>query len=109
QGAAREIDVVAQPALDGERAQADQGYRDRDAVRPFPLADEVVVRILEELYHIEIASTLRRPMYRRSKSRRVKKAAVKRLAPRPINKETPNPLTEPVPNDRRMIAVHMTV
>jgi hypothetical protein len=54
QRAAGEVDVVAQPAPDGERAQADQGQGDRDDIRPLPLADEVVVRILEELDHIEI-------------------------------------------------------
>src|SRR5207302_641155 len=62
QGAAGEVEVVAQPAPDGERAEADQGEGDRDDIGPLPLADEVVVRTPKELDHIEIVSTFRRPM-----------------------------------------------
>jgi hypothetical protein len=61
QGAAREVDVVAQ-ALRGQRHDADERDESREHVRPPAVADEVVVRVAKDLDHMEIVSTFRRPM-----------------------------------------------
>src|SRR4029077_12466503 len=105
QGATREVDPVAQAAPGHHGPDTGQDEEDRDDVGPGAPADEVEVGVLEELEHggqIESDSRLRGPMYSRSKSNRVKKTAVKRLAAIPIIRVTAKPLTGPVPNWKRM-------
>ena len=48
---AGEVDVVPETAPGHERAETEQREGDGDVVGPLPLADEVVVRVLEELDH----------------------------------------------------------
>src|SRR5262249_8266188 len=51
QRAPGEVEVVTETAMEGERAEPDQREHGRGDVGPLPLADEVVVRVLEELDH----------------------------------------------------------
>ena len=56
-----EVDVVTQP-LRHQRDDPDQRDEPGQHVGPAPIADEVVVRVPEDLDHMDTVSTFRRPM-----------------------------------------------
>ena len=116
QRAAGEVDAVLEPALPGDVGEPGRGSRPPRSVRPAAPADEVVLRVDEDLEHF-VASSRPRLRWRASaaaggpcrpgrRSARVKKTAVNRLATMPIISETAKPFTGPVPNWYRIDPGH---
>src|SRR5262249_38588770 len=98
EGAAGEVDALAQATLGDHRDQPERDEGGGDQVGPLPPAHEGVVRIPEDLDHMEsVRIAWRRVMSTRSKTNRVKNTAVTRLAMMPMNSETAKPFSGPVP------------
>jgi hypothetical protein len=62
EGAAGEVDAVPEAALHCHGTDPDEDEGDGQQVGPAAPANEIVVRIVEELDHIDRASCLREPM-----------------------------------------------